>query len=704
MDSLAVSSQNGSSKKRIKELTGQANQDIFSYCKKGYEQARQSRVRFEREWYLNLAFYFGKQWVTWTSGGSALSNTNYLSRLHEPKAPPWRVRLVSNRVRKIARTEMSKLTREHPTAFVIPDTSDDSDLAAARAGEAVFEHVSREVELPKLTRRAVFWAVVCGSGFLKDWWDDSYQDSQCKGRIIADVVSPFHLLAPDLQEETLEYQPFIIHATAKDPSWVFRNYGISVPATSDASADVLESRFLRALGIQDSRKRFCSVKEMWLKPCKYLPMGGVVTWANDQLLNVVDFENPPKEDKEDVEQNPMLAQVQPGWCYEHGEYPFTKIDNIPAGRFYGDSILVDLIPIQREYNRTRSQLIEDKNKMARPQLMAQQGSVDPNKITSEPGLIITYKMGYQPPTPLHPAPVPAYVTQELDRCINDLNDISGQHDVSQGTGTIQSNDAATAISYMTEQDETVLAYAIASIEDAHERIGRHILHLANQFWGAPRTVRTLGEDSQFDIVQLSRANLKGNTNLKVEAGSAMPRSRSAKQAFIMELGKMNWIPPNKALQYLDMAETGQLYEMLSLDQRQAQRENIRLMQDDPSVVVNTWDNDEAHIDEHNNYRKKQEYDKANDQQRQAFEDHVNAHMQQMASKQGVPAAPGEVPPGGPGGPPPPPGAEPPPPGGPPGGAGQPHRIDGGQNLVPQGPPGGNPGAGPPPGGPPVPSQ
>jgi hypothetical protein len=217
--------------RRISELTGKADKEVLAYVDSMYEDARQSRLTFERQWYLNLAFYFGKQWVTWA--GSRTSGT--LTRLYEPRAPSWRVRLVSNRIRKIARTEMSKITREHPTAFVIPDTTDDSDLAAARAGESVYEHVSRDVKLPLLTRRAAFWVVTCGTGFIKDWWDQGYQDDANKGRITADIVSPFHLLVPDLAEELFENQSFVAHAMAKDPAWVYRNFGIEVPGNTRRS-------------------------------------------------------------------------------------------------------------------------------------------------------------------------------------------------------------------------------------------------------------------------------------------------------------------------------------------------------------------------------------------------------------------------------------------------------------------------------------
>ena len=76
----------------------------------------------------------------------------------------------------------------------------------------------------------------------------------------------------------------------------------------------------------------------------------------------------------------------------------------------------------------------------------------------------------------------------------------------------------------------------------------------------------------------------------------------------MELAKMGALPFDKMLRYMDMAETGKLYEEMQLDARQAQRENQQLtnlqQQTDPMTMqvippvgpaVNTYDNHIAHI-------------------------------------------------------------------------------------------------------------
>lgn len=604
-------------------LPGNDDLELLSYLDGLLERSKTNRIQFEQQWYLNLAFFFGRQYVQWL-GGASIASTNFPSRLYEPPVPPWRVRLVINKIRTIVRTELSKVTKEQPRAFVIPASSDDDDLAAARAGEAIYEHLDRTLMLRRVKRRAAFWSTICGTAYVKDWIDPSQNDEDgLPGKIMAEPISPFHIYIGDTQEEDIEKQPFVIHVLAKDPEWVKDTYDKDVAADSSASSSQLEQRFLSAIGINERpNKSYVSVKEAWIKPCAKYPKGMVVAWAGDQIL-----------------------VKSEGWPFAHNEYPFSKLESIPTGRFYAESIVTDLIPLQKEYNRTRSQIIEAKNRMSKPQLLAPRGSIDPNKITTEPGLVIFYTPGFEKPQPLPLQNIPAYVLQEIERLQLDFNDLSSQHEVSKGQ-TPPGVTAATAISYLQEADDSKMSFAVASIEEASEKIGRHLLSHAQQFWDGQRTVKVVGTDNQWESYQFARTDLNGNTDLRIEAGSATPTSRAAKQAFIMDLGQRGWIPPDRALRYLDMAETGRMYEEMQIDARQAQRENLKMMAGDTTVTVNDWDNHQAHIIEHNNYRKKQAFEDADDSVKQAFNQHVTVHKQLVAQEMGGMISPGQPLPGG----------------------------------------------------------
>jgi hypothetical protein len=162
----------------------------------------------------------------------------------------------------------------------------------------------------------------------------------------------------------------------------------------------------------------------------------------------------------------------------------------------------------------------------------------------------------------------------------------------------------------------------------------------------------------------------------VESGSALPTSRAAKQAFIMDLMKLGFIDPNKGLEVMEIGGINKIYEQVQVDVRQAQRENLKMAQATPEILaqhqqeqlmkvlqdpqtqmliqsgevqfdpvaqqltaggmpleapllvpVNTWDDHRLHIEKHNNYRKSQTFDTLTEEAKALFEQHVNQHVE-----------------------------------------------------------------------------
>jgi hypothetical protein len=600
-----------------------------------FQQCQNDRVRQERQWYLNLAFFNGNQYVQFkrADGGGSFD-------LYVPPAPYYRTRIVVNQTRRIIRKEISRLTAQKPNAFVVPASSEDADVFAAQAGEQIWDSLWRRLKFNRVLREAVFWQAVCGNGFIKSYWDATKKDvdSDQSGDISIHNVTPFHLFAPDLMCTEIEDQPYLIQAQVKSKAWVQQNFNID---TSNSKLESIDEGLENVLGVtkNDNKKDETTLLEVWVKPgyLPELPEGGMFTIASNQVVQGFD-----------------------SWPYEHGQYPFSKLDSIPTGKFYTSSIIEDLIPLQKELNRSRSQLIESKNKMSKPQLVAEKGAVDPKKITSEPGLVIQYNVGFQPPQPLPLQSLPSYVTEEINRLYTDMSDISGQHEVSNGS-TPPGVTAATAISFLQEQDESLIATHYSSIEEAIEKIAGQSLGYVKMYWDEARTVKIVGIDGTFDVQTFKGADLRSNTDIRVEAGSALPTSRAAKQAFIMDLMKMGFIPPDEGLEIMEVGGLNRIYERTQVDKRQAQRENLKMRvvtdqdvqlhnQDwivnhpeaakDPNsglnlippliIPVNTYDNHQIHIDVHNNYRKSQNFEQASAQTKALFEEHVKQHMEAQA--------------------------------------------------------------------------
>jgi hypothetical protein len=637
-ESLAASDSNSaidlSSPAGLKE-----HDKIVTWTRQQYDTIKSDRLKTENQWKLNLAFYYGQQNVM-----PVVINGNQ-SRLVTPAAPYWRARPITNKIRPIIRTELAKVTAQKPTASVVPASSEDEDLFAAQAGEQIWESTYKQLRVPASLRRAMWWTLICGTGYIKDWWDNNEIDkfTQQQGTICIKPETPFHVFAPDLAEQEIEGQPFLIHASTKSVDWVKLHYSVAldgkeITANTSQAKDLLDDAFLKIIGVNDAVKDSVLCLEVWAKPgaLQKFPHGALITIIGNQIV-----------------------QANEGWPYEHGEYPFSKFDHIPTGRFYGDSVVTDLISLQREYNRTRGQIIEAKNRMAKPQLIAPMGSVDPSKITTEPGQTILYRQGFAPPQPLQLQNLPSYVLQELDRIQSDMDDISGQHEVSKGN-VPPGVTAATAISYLQEQDDTKLSHTIESVEEGLEKIAAHTLSHVVQYWDVPRMVKVVGTDGAFDTLMLKNSDLRGNTDIRMEAGSALPTSKAAKQAFIMDLMKMGFIDPAKGLEVMEIGGVQKLYEQIQVDIRQAQRENLKMraitpemlqqhfmqnpvappvqdptgdptapadipVEPPPMIPVNTWDAHDIHIETHNKFRKSQAFETLPEHTKAIFEEHVQNH-------------------------------------------------------------------------------
>lgn len=567
-------------------------QRLLAYLEQQYNACKQDRIVFERQWYINIAFYFGKQYVQWAPGIN-----NNLTRLYEPPAPRWRVRLITNKIKPIVRREIAKFTKEKPQFYALPNSSEDADVAAAKAAESIATYQLDRTSFNARIRQVAFWESLCGTAFMKDSFNVSTGESQLE------ALSPFHLYVPNLQEIELENQPYVIHSTGMLPDLVEDRYGVQLSPDSFGSGATLEQKMFNSVS-GSQKNNLVQVKEMWIKPCRRYPEGAVITWASGKLLYVHDV-----------------------WPYSHNEFPFTKFDHIPTGRFYGGSVVDDLIPLQKEYNRSRSQVIEAKNRTSKPQLLVSRGSINPNKVTSEPGLMIEYTPGFPAPTPLQPVGLPNYVIQEFDRLDHDMMEISAQGEIARGD-TPPGIEAASAIAYLQEESDSIYGPTLTNMEEGVQKVGKHLLSHAKAFWDEPRKVTVVGTNKAAEVHYFSMADIEGEIDLRVEAGSAMPRSLAAKQAFLFQLADRG-LPLDRILKYLNMAESGKLYEEIHVDEQQIDRENLKLISGE-AIGINTWDAHDQHILGHNNKRKTQEFELTDEQTKQQFEMHVMMHMMAMS--------------------------------------------------------------------------
>lgn len=631
---------------RIEDLIAFRNSDegkkLVSWVTSSYEEMNSLRHKERQQWLLNLAMYNGQHNTKILTGVKSANGAD----LFAPPVAKNSDKKVINRIRSTVRTEQAKFLSQKPGASVIPASSEDEDLFAAMAGEQIFQSLVARKQLQAEYAKAIFWLSITGNGFLKHYWDDNAEDevSEVLGDIQYESVSPFNLFVPDLRQEDIEMQGYVMHMYTKPPEWVDLFYAEELAGESPSSGAVtanslLEDSYLKTTDNDSKSSRSgVMIYEMWVKPGahKSLPKGGLVTVAG----------------------NVLVGYSNEGLPYKHNKYPFSHMKHIPSGKFYATSVIEDLIELNRDYNDVRTHIARARKRTGMAQFVAQKGSVSPAKWTNETGLLIEYKPGTPPPTAMPIPNLPSYILQEPDRILQDIEDISGQHQVSKGSAP-PGVTAATAISFLQEKDDSYLVPTYQSIEAAFEKLGRCSLALAVQYWDIARTIKVVGTDNSFDAYQFTGAEIANGMDLRVEPGSALPQSKAAKQAFILDLMKMGFIPPEKGLEILEIGGAQKMLDQLQGDKKQAQRENVKMKsiteqdinafnqawqqaveanapdvldQDSgeplnapPLVPVNTYDNHAVHIEVHNTFRRSQAFEFLPDFIKEIFETHVEQH-------------------------------------------------------------------------------
>lgn len=613
---------------------------LVNWVKSEYEKCKNQTIGIRNQWYMNLAFYKGDQYVAQLGGG-----------VMKTRAPSRRVRLVINRVRPMIRTEMSKMTAQDPTAEVIPASTDDEDLLAAETGQSVWENIAIEGKLKERYVKAAFWQSNCGVGYIKTYWNRYGKNGE--GCIEYSALSPFHVLIPELLTEDIEDQPYVLNVFTKPIEWVKQNFPNVIPKDHKpiviSTSEIMETQYLNtAASDRKAEPDSCLFIEAWVKPGIHpdLPNGGLITVVDDFIIQ---------------------ARLD-GMSYEHGMYPFTKFEGVPSGGYYPTSATEDFIPLQMELNRNRSQRTEARNLTSRPQWVVQKGSIDVSKWRNEPGQVVEYNIGTTKPEPIPINPLPNYVVQEEENLLRDMEDVSGQHQVSKGNAPAGVT-AGTAISFLQEADNSFMATAFFSIERGMEKIAKQTLQLAVQYWDTPRIVKVTGRDGTFSVKSLLGADIKNGTDIRIESGSSLPVSRAARNAMFMDMMSKGAMPPDVALKLMKLPNMKAYFDRVEVDQQQARRENqkmrelapeqiqmaketadmmkqemlmkfglneeqismspvssqIQAMFEQPMIPVNEFDNHDAHIEEHGYYMKSQSYESLPPETKEQYLRHYQAH-------------------------------------------------------------------------------
>ena len=605
-----------------------------------FEEAKKARKPLEKKWLVALAFYEGLQWHKWSDAHWSLI---------EVKVPEYRVLPVINLIKPTVRTEYAKLIQNRPTAFIQPKSDEPSDILNARVLTKVSNYQEKTSGEAEANRRSLLWSLICGTGIDKVYWDkdkgpvitdDTRGISFPIGEVCVIHVSPFEFY-PEPGGETMDEKDWVFHVKLRSKDYVENKYKrTDIPEDSLSDEDTLEGRLDTMLGqrTSETEKKGILVREFHQRPSRKYEQGRFAVYAGDKLL----------ESSEGL--------------YPKVPVPFVSWQYIPKVKsFWGSSIIDDLIDPQKSYNKTRGQIHEMRNLTAKNKWIGPIGALPLGKtITSAPGEYIEYTpiAGFKP-EPVKGLEVPQTMWKDLDTTRQEINEISGQHEVSraQVPGQVK---AGVAIQALQEQDDLRLTPTSQTFEDAIKREREYLLYLGKQFYTEQRTARVVGQGKRTEVVEFYADDIPDDIEVSIQSGSSLPKSRVARHAILQEYWTLGLIrDPKIILKLAEFDEVEGVFDDINRDTAQAQRENDS-MKAGQARQANDYDNASVHVYEHNSFRKSEEFEQLPPPTQQIFAEHLAQHMAHaqnamMQSQQTGMAPPGQDTggAGGAGGPPPP---------------------------------------------------
>ncbi len=517
-----------------------------------YKGSQPYLVNLAMKWEENIRFFMGDQYIYF----------NETRRRFEPipvtKFNQFLPRPVTNLILPIIQTLTSIFTRQKPSATVRANSNDESDVNAAKLADRI-QDAKWEIDEETLKHiTAVLIALICGTVIRKDFWDSSKGPvSGMLGENVGDsdveMIDPFRFI-PDLNGES-----YFIEANLQPISWIKQQYGKMEFGYTGLAEKVKEDTGLSAVmqlhqrlktasgtgsnwGSSESStdlKGFSVLKEAYIKPTKNHPSGIMIVVADGKTLYARE-----------------CPYFDPRYSDSWHPYTFFHYQKIPF-RWHGLSIVDNLLKLQQRLNSIDALIILNRMTMAIPQWLKPIGcGVQEGYLSGAPGLEIPYNPvganGVKPEKLLGTG-LPGDIIKERQDVIEAMHRISGDNEVLSGLRPEGVNTAA-AMNMVLEQSFSKFNPITQSFEKFIEKGQTKKLRLIASKYKEQRPefiaqLKSMNKDNlDVEIKDFIGADLQDNVNVRIEAGSSLPRSKIVEQQTYQELAKNGAFGPIDPIQ------------------------------------------------------------------------------------------------------------------------------------------------------------
>lgn len=135
---------------------------VLDVYNKARQRAQAERYTLERDWFRNVLFFIGIQWIIYST---------HTRKWQPRRIAKWVPRPVTNKFAAIANTIMQVLSTKDPEVRARPGTNDPQDVAAAQVADRNFDVLLKEMESERARSIAAAWLTLTGSVIFHPCYD-----------------------------------------------------------------------------------------------------------------------------------------------------------------------------------------------------------------------------------------------------------------------------------------------------------------------------------------------------------------------------------------------------------------------------------------------------------------------------------------------------------------------------------------------------
>lgn len=481
-----------------------------------------------------LRFVRGRQY-TWVDSQNAIREQDTTSSYERPGGKArHRVRSVRNYIFDHVETEVSGATQKVPGYDIAPTSTEPRRISAARLARQVIYYGYEQWNVRRATERVIRYAVSADEGFAWPYFDNTVgpyfevdvTDADGKPTGERKTVGQGEIKIRTFGPNEVFWEPGI---KFEESPW----HGIRQARDLDATMEMdgyvggkLEADGQKAetSDPDSAQERLVLVTEYLERPTRNRPTGRWITMAGGRVI-VAERPYPCRDGEGKVLDEPVLHELH------YAEDPDSE-RNLGLVRF--------LLDAQRQLNHAVSKIAEWVNLALNPQLLVVNGKVLSGKLNDMPGAIVRVAGAGEVRWRETPA-IPVELFRQKEEAIADMARIAAQNDIPSQV------ESGKGIQFLLEKDASRRAGFYNNLAQFHARLARHCLYLVQRHYTEPRLLKVRGEQGIEPIADFLGAELLGEVDVRVSAGSLEPRTRESIEAKIVSFADRGWISPHEAM-------------------------------------------------------------------------------------------------------------------------------------------------------------